>query len=392
MNKGLTALTTTAFIDMLGFAIVFPLLPFFARELGASPFMIGIMISSFSIAQLAMSPIWGRVSDHYGRRPVLLVALVASGVAFVVFGLASTVWLLLLSRLVQGAGGGTTGVVQAYVADSTTPQDRVKALGWLSSATSAGVACGGAIGAVAVRFGHATPGYIAAALCFGNVIFAWRVLPESRPRIGAPKRSIRSSAWHVLRHPFAPQPRLIWIYAVGMGAFAAMSSCVALYLGDRFGVTERTIGYVFGYLTLLAIVMRAVILGRLVDRIGETREMRAGALVFAVGLALYTLPATIPVFAVVLPLIPIGQALLFPAVTALSSHRSDPKEQGQMMGVQQAFGGAARVIGPIWAGAAYQGLGPSSPFLIAALIMAVVGVLAFQVPLAPVTAAAAAAD
>ncbi|MFI5208441.1 MAG: MFS transporter [Gemmatimonadales bacterium] len=382
MNKGLGVLTATAFVDMLGFAIVFPLLPFFAKDLGASPFVIGILISSFSIAQLAMAPIWGRVSDHYGRRPVLLVALVASGIAFIVFGLAGSVWLLLLSRLVQGAGGGTTGVVQAYVADSTTPQDRAKALGWLSSATSAGVACGGAIGSLAVRFSHAAPGYLAAVLCFANVAFAWRYLEESRPKLGAPRRSIRTAAWHVLRHPFGPQPRLIWIYAVGMGAFAAMSSCVALYLNERFGVTEKTIGYVFLYITVLAVVMRALLLGRLVDRFGETRVMRTGALVFAIGLALYTVPATIPMFAVVLPLIPIGQALLFPAVTALSSHRSDPKEQGQMMGVQQAFGGGARVIGPIWAGAAFQGLGPTSPFLIAAVIMAVVGVLAFQVPIA----------
>lgn len=392
MSRGLTALMAAAFVDMLGFAMVFPLLPFYATRLGASPFTIGILISSFSIAQLAMSPIWGRVSDHYGRRPVLLVALFASGIAFIVFGLASSVWLLLLSRFVQGAGGGTTGVVQAYVADSTAPGDRTKALGWLSSATSAGVACGGAIGSLAVNISHAAPGFLAAGLCFANMLFAWRYLPESRPKLGGPQRSIRSSTWQVLRHPFAPQPRLIWIYAIAMGAFAAMSSCVALYLHFRFAITEHTIGFVFLYITIMAVVMRALILGWLVDRLGETRVMRAGAIIFGIGMAVYTLPDTIWMLALALPLVPIGQALLFPAVTALSSHRSDAKEQGQMMGVQQAFGGAARVVGPIWAGAAFQGLGPTSPFLIAALIMAVVGVLAFQIPVAARVAEPAPAD
>ena len=383
----------TAFVDMLGFAMVFPLLPFYAQNLGASAFTIGLLISSFSIAQLATAPLWGRLSDRYGRRPVLLVGLSTAGVAYIVFGLASSIWLLLLSRTVQGAGGGTTGVIQAYVGDSLPKSERARGLGWMSAATSAGVMVGPAIGSLASHFGHAAPGFVAAGLCLLNVLFAWRFLPESRPDLGKPKRRIRTALWHVVSHPFAPQPRLIWIYAIGMCAFTAMSAVLALYLNYRFGVTEKTIGYVFVYVGALAVVMRALVLGWFVDRLGETRVMRLGALIFGLGLAVYAAPSSIWLMAFVIALVPIGQALLFPSVTALSSHRSDPAELGQMMGVQQAFGGAARVAGPLWSTFAFQALGPAWPFLIASLIMMVVAVLTFQVPLAtPVPEPVAGAD
>src|SRR5262249_3735212 len=152
---------------------------------------------------------------------------------------------------------------------------------------------------------------------------------------------------HVLRNPGEPQPRLIWIYAVGMAAFTTMTAVLALYFNWRFQLTEKTIGYVFVYVGFLNVVMRAAILGRVVDRLGETRTMRLGAMIFALGLLLYTLPTSVWAMAFVLPLVPIGQAMLFPSVTALSSHQSDPRELGQMMGVQQAFGGAARIAAPL---------------------------------------------
>ena len=378
--KKIWVLMATAFVDMLGFAVIFPLLPFYAQDLGASPVTIGWLISSFSIAQLTTAPLWGRLSDRWGRRPVLLIGLIAAGIAYIVFGLANSVWLLMLSRLVQGAGGGTTGVIQAYVADALPKHERAKGLGWISSATSAGVMLGSALGSLATHFGRAMPGFVAAALCFLNILFAWRFLPESRPDVGKPKRSIRSALWHVLEHPFEPQPRLIWIYAVGMCAFTAMSAVLALYLEYRFGVTKQTIGYVFVYVPAVAVVMRAIVLGKLLDRFGETRVMRLGAVIFALGLMLYPLPNSIVLMAFVIALVPIGQALLFPSVTALSSHRSDPAEQGQMMGVQQAFGGMARVIGPLWSTFAFQALGPSWPYMLAALIMLLVTAMALQVP------------
>ena len=193
----LAVLIAVNFVDMIGFMIVLPLLPFYALKLHATPETIGAMIASFSIAQLVSAPIWGRVSDRYGRRPALLIGLSASAIAYVVFGFADTIWLLFASRLVQGAGGGTTGVAQAYVADSIEPKDRARALGWLSAATSAGVMLGPVVGSAAAHFGRAAPGLVAAALCLINVFFAWRWLPESRKQHAGPPRvrpsRIRSS-------------------------------------------------------------------------------------------------------------------------------------------------------------------------------------------------------
>ena len=380
-SRSLWILMAAAFVDMLGFAMVFPLLPFYARRLGAQDWIIGPMLASFSIAQLASSPLWGRLSDRTGRRPVLLIGLTSSALGYLVFGFANSIWLLFASRIVQGAGGGTTGVIQAYVSDTTDPSQRARGLGWLSAATSAGVMIGPAIGSLATHWGPMAPGIFAAALCVLNVAFAWRFLPESKPaHAHGPKRSIRAAVWHVVRHPAAPAPRLIWIYAVGMGAFTSMSAVIALYLNGAFGITEKTIGWIFLYIGALSVVMRAVILGWLVDRIGEARVMRIGALLLAGGLALYPVPHTIWLAALVIPLVPMGTALLFPSVTALASHRADPKELGQMMGVQQAFGGVARVFGPMWSTAVFQAVGHAAPFWIAAGIMGFVSLLAFRVP------------
>jgi len=381
----ISVLIGIGFVDMLGFAMVFPLLPFYALRRHAADWVIGWMIASFSIAQLASSPLWGRVSDRFGRRPALMVGLAASGVAFIVFGLATTIWMLFLSRITQGARGGTTGVAQAYIGDAVEPRHRTKALGWLSAATSAGVMIGPAIGSLATNLGPAAPGLIAAALCFVNVLFAWRWLPETSPsRQGPPgpapvRRPVRAVLWEVIRHPGAGVSRLIWIYAIGMLGFMSMTGVLALYLERVFQITEKTIGLFFMYTGALGVVMRAVILGRVIDVLGEKRVMRLGALSLALGLALTPLPHAVILLALVIALVPIGTALLFPATSSLVTYLAPEAERGQVLGVQQTFGGVARVIAPIWSTAAFQGLGTDVPFYIAGAIVGVVILLSFRV-------------
>ena len=393
MRKALWILMSVAFVDMLGFAMIFPLLPFYALRLGGQAWIVGPLVASFSIAQLASSPLWGRVSDRYGRRPVMMIGLGGAGIAYLIFGFANSIWLLFASRLVQGAGGGTTGVVQAYVSDATEPSQRVRGLGWLSSSTNAGVMLGPVIGSLASHLGPAAPGLVAAGLCACNVLFAWRFLPESKPsHHHGPRRSIRVAMREVVRHPARPQPRLIWIYAVGMAAQGSLTAVLALYLQHRFGVTVKTIGYFFLYTGFLSVVLRALILGPLVDRFGETRLLRSGAICLVAAMLLFTVPHTIPGLAVVLFLFPAGTALLFPAVTALVSHESDPKELGQTMGVQQAFGGIARVVGPMWATPVFQVLGASVPFFFIAGILGAAVALAFQVPIKGVVSEPVPAD
>ncbi len=388
--RRLAILIATSFVDMIGFSIVFPLLPFYALRLHGTAFDVGLITAAFSAAQILSAPVWGRVSDRYGRRPALLIGLLASAAAYVVFGLANALWLLLASRFIQGAGGGTTGVAQAYVADTVKPSDRTRALGWLSAATSAGVMLGPAIGSFASRINHEAPGFIAAALCLVNAMFAWKWLPESRVRDpNAPppvRKPVWHAAWQVLRQPRGAVPRLIWIYAAGMLAFSGLSSVLALYLGAEFGVTEQTIAPVFVYVATVGLLMRSLLLGPIVDRLGETWTMRTGTLVLIVGLLLYPQAHSYLGLALVIPFVPVGTALLFPATTALMSRKSDREELGTIMGVAQTFGGISRVVAPLAATFVFGHFGHVAPFYLAGAVVGLVGILAFRVdPYVPAT-------
>jgi len=381
--RQLMVLIAVAFVDMIGFMLVLPVLPFYALRLDATPVEVGWIFAAFSIAQLISAPVWGRVSDRYGRRPALLIGLGASAIAYVVFGFADTLWLLFLSRFVQGAGGGTTGVAQAYVADTVRPVDRARALGWLSSASSAGVVVGPILGTLAARLGTEAPGLIAAGLCVINALFAWKWLPESRIRSDAapaPTRPIWAPTLQAILTPRAPVSRLIWIYGGGMLAFASLNVVLPLYLEAEFRVNERTFGYFLTYFGLLSIVMRVLLLGPIVDRIGERWTMRVGCLTLIAGFLLYPVADSIWVLAIaVMPLVPIGTALLFPSTTSLISASTPSHELGVTMGVAQTFAGIARVIAPLFATRVFQDFGHGWPFVAAAALVAMVGLLAIGI-------------
>lgn len=381
----------TAFVDMVGLLMVLPLLPFYAtRFVGHGPLwrvldsmgmggegtVIALLVSSFAIAQLLSAPAWGRVSDRYGRRPALLIGLGASAAAYIVFAFAGNLELLLLSRLIQGAGGGTVGVIQAYVADATEPQDRAKALGWLSAATNAGVALGPALGSFSARIGPEWPGLFAAMITLVNMVFAFKYLTESnvhagvqtanRPKVSGSKETLL----RVTTHPALPASRLIWIYAIGMGAFQGMTAILALFLADRFGIDETNIGWVFVYIGVLSVFTRAVLLGPAVDRYREPQLSRYGGMFLTLGLLALPFTTNYTSLALAILLIPLGTAFTFPCVTGMLSQVIPNHERGLYMGVQQTFGGMARVVGPIWAGFAYDYLGKGVPFYTGAALAA----------------------
>lgn len=396
--RRLSVLIAIAFVDMVGFMLVLPLLPFYALDLHATPFQIGLIYSAFSIAQIMSAPVWGRVSDRYGRRPALLIGLLAAAAAYVVFGFADSLWLLFASRFVQGAGGGTTGVAQAYVADTVEPSQRARALGWLSSATAAAMVIGPVIGTLGGQLGQRAPGLIAAALCVANAAFAFYWLPESRRKDGsgahaAVQKPLWQPGWQAIRHPTRPVARLLWIYGVGMLAFSSLTAVLPLFLNAQFHVTERTFGYFLTYFGVLSIIMRVILLGPIVERVGELWTMRLGCLSLIVGCAAYPLVSDLRVLAaVVMPLVPIGTALLFPSTTSLLSGRTAKNELGTVMGVAQTFAGLARIAAPLMATAAFQSLGHPAPFFIAGAIVALVGLLAFRVEVQPPSLNAAAAQ
>ena len=414
----LVTLMITAFIDMVGLLMVIPLLPFYATKLAGSgidvplgdgrAFHVGVglvtalLVSAFTVAQLVSAPLWGRFSDRWGRRPALLVALGASAVAYVIFGFATSLALLFLSRLVQGAGGGTVGVIQAYVADSTEPEQRARNLGWLSAATNLGVFLGPVLGSLSVSLGsgpglsvfggrvalgHAAPGLLAALLCLVNMAFAWRFLRESNASVAAnttAERAIvararrpgaaRAAVWRVVSHSSEPAPRLIWIYAIAIGAQQGITTILALFLAERFGVTEKTIGFLFMYIGGWAVLSRALLLGKALDRFGEARLSRVGSAMLALGLASIPFTYSLPALALAVTLIPLGTAFTFPCVTAMLSRVIAPQERGLYMGVQQTFGGISRGVFPIVLGLAWDhahpGLGRGVPFWISASLVA----------------------
>jgi MFS family permease len=372
--KKLLILIITAFVDMVGLLMVIPLMPFYARKMGAGSFMVTVMVVSFTAAQLLSAPLWGRFSDKYGRRPALLVGLGAAAMAYLVFAVANSIWLLLLSRIVQGAGGGTVGVVQAYVADATEPENRAKALGWLSAATNVGVALGPPMGSLALLAGHAGPGVMAAGLCLINMLFAWKYLGESRDMEDARTSTRRPNAsreaiLRVITHAKEPGPRLIWIYAIAMGSFSAITAILPLFLADQFGIGEKKVWIFFTYIGVISVITRAGILGWAVEKYGEARLSRIGLVLLATGLASYPFMHNYVLLALGIALVPLGTAFTFPCVTSLLTRVIPSNERGLYMGVQQTYGGLSRVIIPLWAGFAYDHLGRAVPFLTSATLV-----------------------
>ncbi len=271
--SGLRVLMLTAFVDMVGLLMIAPLLPFYAESLGANATLLAIIMGSFSVAQLVSAPLWGRVSDKYGRKPALLIGLTAAAVSYVVFAFATSLWVLLLSRIIQGAGGGTVGVIQAYVSDAVGPRDRAKGLAWLSTATNTGVTLGPLIGSMTTQMGRHAPGLLAAALCLVNIAFVVYALRETHDTAARAKakraRAPREAVWRVLRHPGEASSRLIWMYSIAIGAFygVTVSGVLTLFLMLRYDVTPETIGLFFAYNGVLNVVFRALLLGRVVDRL-----------------------------------------------------------------------------------------------------------------------------
>ena len=405
----LFTLMITAFIDMVGLLMIIPLLPFYVKELSGSGLNVlhfhigvgtitGFIVTSYTVAQLLSAPLWGKFSDRVGRRPTLMIALAASGIAYLIFGFAHSLLLLFISRLVQGAGGGTVGVIQAYVADSTEPKDRTRALGWLSATTNLGVVIGPVIGSFAVTLGtskalsgpsgiaigHAAPGIFAAALCLINIIFASRYLTESRGSehvtsddSSKPARKSRQAVWSVIAHPSEPSSRLILIYAVAIGAFQGTFAVLALFLNVRFQVTAQLIGYFFMYTGAISVFTRVLLLGRMVDWLGEAKLSRLGLVLLAAGVLGMPLSVNLGMLAVAAALIPLGTAFTFPCVTALLSRVVNQRERGLYMGMQQTYGGITRAIAPVLYGRAFDSLGVASPYYFSSAIIAATIFLGF---------------
>jgi DHA1 family tetracycline resistance protein-like MFS transporter len=366
----------TVFIDLLGFGIIVPLLPFYAESFGASAFTVGLLGTVFSLMQFLVAPLCGRWSDRVGRRPVILYGLLASAVAYVALALADSLALVFAARILGGIAGGNIPTAQAYIADITTPENRAKGMGLVGAAFGLGFIFGPAIGGILARFGHSTPMWFAAALCFGNFLAATMLLPESRHgaadrvtlgRIDLFRRAARHRGLLLL----------LLVFFLVSTAFSGFEATFALFAERRFGFTAETIGYIFAFIGIVLATVNGLLVGRVVPRLGERTVIPAAIVFIGVGLLLVPAATTVPILFAVCGTIAIGMGFNNPSLTSAVSRLSDPADQGGMLGLAQSLAALGRIAGPAWGGFLFDRYGSTMPYVSAASIM--LGALLFAI-------------
>ena len=374
----LIVIFTTVFIDLVGFGIVIPVLPFYAEgtRFNATPRAVGLLFASYSVMQLIFAPILGRLSDKYGRRPVLFISIIGTGIGFLILGFANTLWLLFVGRILDGITGGNISTAQAYIADITTKEDRAKGMGLIGAAFGLGFVFGPAIGGVLSRWGVEVPFLFAAGLCFANALLLYFTLPETvtpdhPARVSAAGGRGFSQLTRSLKNP-----RLgfvLIIYFLFIVAFSIMTTSFSLYTMFRFGYDAQHTGYLFAYVGILAVIVQGGLIGRLVKRFGELPLVITGAWLFAG--SLFAIPFVGPQSGGLLALLvggglfSIGNSLSAPSLSSLASKSVGPGEQGSVLGVTQSVASLARAVGPalaallIHSAIAYVGADSQSHFM-----------------------------
>lgn len=355
------------------------MLPFYARGFGADFSQVGLLYAIYSLVQLVMAPLWGRLSDRVGRRPVIILGLLGSALAYTIFARADSLAMLFVSRIVGGIGGSTIPVAQAYIADVTPPGRRAGGLGLIGAAFGLGFVIGPALGGIlgGVSPGSpAVPGYTAAALCLANALAALLWLPESR-RPGTPRSTSRFN----LRAAVAEAARSRQIRLILAGylcitmAFATLQPTLSLLASERFAMGEREAGYLFALLGIVSVIVQGGLVRRLVPRYGERTLLRVSGIPFCLGLLVVGVATTAPALLAGLVLIGIGYGGSIPSVLALLSRATDPERQGAVLGLGQSVGSLARVLSPAIAGQLFE-VRLALPYLVGAAFILVTAVFA----------------
>ena len=370
------------FVDLVGFGLVIPLLPFYAVRFAASPQEVTALLAIYSLAQLVTAPLWGRLSDRVGRRPVLLVSLTASALAYLWLGGASALWMLFAARGFAGACAGNIAAAQAYIADVTGPEERARGMGLIGAAFGLGFIIGPALGGLIAGNDPATadtvtPAWVAAGLSVLALCGVLLLLPESLPanlRDRAAGRSRVGAVMDVLSRPILS--RLILIFFLVILAFAGMESTFALWAIDQFGWGPRQVGYVFAYVGVLSAVLQGGLIGHLARRFGEERLLLGGLTLIGLGLLVMTLAYNLAVLVAAVTALALGMGLTQPSLNSLISRRAGGAKQGEVMGVSQSVASLSRVLGPFAAGFCFAEFGRNAAFLWGAVLVAAALLLA----------------
>jgi multidrug resistance protein len=342
----------TIFINMVGFGVVIPVLPFYASKFGATPLQIGWLFGIFSLAQFLFAPLLGQLSDRFGRRPVLIVSTLGTAAGFLVMGFGQSLAMLFAGRVIDGISGGSLGTAQAYVADITGPEERSRAMGLIGAAFGLGFIFGPAIGGwTSAQFGHAAPMLLAGAMALVNAGLIFFLLPESlskESRGSLPKEPLFPGLFRHIR-PSAYFASVATYFTLIVG-FSMMTAVFALFVAKRHGFDEKDTGYLFAMLGLIGAIIQGGLIGRIVKRFGEARTATAGAALLMAGLFAAPLAPGLAALLIACALMAVGNSLINPTLPAIASQSADAEWQGRALGVLQSCGSLARWIGPVLGG------------------------------------------
>jgi len=362
----------TIFLDLLGFGLVIPLLPFFATDLGASGFEVGVVMTAYSGMQFIFAPMWGRLSDRVGRRPVLLISIAGNVAAMLLFAFSTNLVVFFLARAFAGMANANIGTAQAYIADVTPPEQRTKGMGLVGAAFGLGFVLGPAIGGILAGYSYAAPAFAAAGLSLLNLVLAYFILPESLPpearEAAKLRRGSRLEAFKAsLSHPFLPFLFLLF-FLVTVG-FSQLETTFALFTQARFDWDARTNGYLFAFIGVVLALVQGAIVHPLRKKIGEAALLLSGTAYLTIGLLLLPFAHTPTAVVAACAVLAFGNGLSSPALSSLVSKQAPSHAQGRILGVNQSMGSIARVLGPLIGGMAFE-FGIDVPFYVAAAILA----------------------
>lgn len=364
------------FVNLLGFGIILPLLPYYVESFGAGAITIGLITAAYSLFQIISAPILGELSDKFGRRPVLLISIFGTAVSFGLLGIANSIPLLFLSRIIDGVTGGNISTAQAYIADITTKENRTQGMGIMMAASSLGFILGPAVGGLLSVYGYAVPAFVAGAVALLATILTFFFLPESLKRDvsvkkveGKKKRSIFSvkDFYDALTHPEVGL--MLSISFMTMFAFSLMQGTFALFTEHSLHLTAQTNGLIFAYLGLVGIIVQVFLLKRVLKLLPEHRIVTIAIALFAISLALIAISSNLLMLLIAVTILAIANGVSGPVIAGHISKLTPDNEQGNIAGMNQSVGSVARLFGPLLGTFFYSQLGMKSPYFIATGIL-----------------------
>jgi DHA1 family tetracycline resistance protein-like MFS transporter len=376
----LIALLSVVFINMVGFGVVVPLLPFFARSMQAPEWQVTLMFAAYSLGQFVGEPFWGRLSDRLGRKPVLLMTLVANVFGYLALAFAPDIWIAILVRLFTGFGAGNISTVQAYIADVTPPHRRTARMGLIGAAFGLGFIVGPGLGGLLTdadqgRLGFQIPLFVAAAMSAIAAIGVMTLVNESRTHAPTPQPPW-TALGDAVRSPIIS--RLLLVSLIYMAGFSGMEATFGLWAEDRYGWGARQVGWCFMAVGIVSAVCQGLVTGRLARRFGEIPMLTLGVLTFGACLALQTVNTAELMVPVLMAVGAFGMSMAMPNIAAVISQSSPAGRQGSMLGLNMAAGSGARVFGPLVAGFVYSAFGHNWPFWLGAAMTVPAAIVAIN--------------